>query len=146
MWNWKISKNNFSIYQWSRNANKCFNYFILTICHNHVSGNSVLIFVVVFCSRRDDFFFWLFCRSAFIGVRSSHALFSHLHAYNLRWDFRIRLMNLAICNFNDNPTWSGRNRGNHNEYYNELEGEKITNQLRNCQNQTFIINKHSLQK
>lgn len=75
IWDWKISKNYFSIYQWSRNANKFFTYFILTICHNHVSGNSVLVFVAVPC-------FLLFGKSVFIAVFKfclPHS-FPHIHS------------------------------------------------------------------
>ena len=59
------TKLTFSICQWSRNSNKFLNYFILTVCHNHVSGNSVLVFVVVFCSKTEGFSSLLFFKCAF---------------------------------------------------------------------------------
>ena len=59
------TKLTFSVCQWSRNSNKFLNYFILTVCHNHVSGNSVLVFVVVFCSKTEGFSSLLFFKCAF---------------------------------------------------------------------------------
>ena len=62
------TKLTFSVCQWSRNSNKFLNYFILTVCQNHVSGNSVLVFAVVFCSKNEGFSSLLFCKCAFNWV------------------------------------------------------------------------------
>lgn len=126
IWDWKISNNYFSIYQWSRNANKFFTYFILTICHNHVSGNSVLVFVAVSC-------FLLLDKTVFIAVFKfciPHP-FPHIHLIAKCFVFSIILIlnfrtPLTRWNFSGlrNAFWTGKNSGNCYEYYNELEGEK----------------------
>ena len=71
IWNSKYSKNIFLFLYAPAMQLKFFNYFILTECHSHVSGNSVLVFRVVFCSRRESSpSFSALCKTTFDRVFS----------------------------------------------------------------------------